>query len=92
MLGARLKYKAIKGANVARYKHIDTSPRLLAVDLLFGLETAPAIILTMSVILEASRFSRPPRLLDQVRERIRVKHYSIRTEQAYVDWTRRFVL
>lgn len=26
-----------------------------------------------------------PRLLDQVREKIRLKHYSIRTEQAYVD-------
>jgi integron integrase len=34
----------------------------------------------------------PPRLLDQVRERIRFKHYSLRTEQAYVDWIRRFVL
>ena len=32
------------------------------------------------------------RLLDQVRERIRVKHYSIRTEQAYTDWIRRFIL
>jgi len=30
--------------------------------------------------------------LDQVRYRIRRKHYSIRTEQAYVDWNRRFVL
>ena len=26
-----------------------------------------------------------PKLLDQVRNRIRCKHYSIRTEQAYVD-------
>lgn len=33
----------------------------------------------------------PPRLLDQVRARIRFKHYSIRTEQAYVDWIKRFV-
>ena len=33
----------------------------------------------------------PPRLLDQVRERIRYKHYSIRTEQAYVMWIRRFI-
>jgi integron integrase len=32
-----------------------------------------------------------PRLLDRVRDRIRVKHYSIRTEQAYVDWIRRFI-
>jgi hypothetical protein len=30
------------------------------------------------------------RLLDQVRERIRYLHYSIRTEQAYVHWVRAF--
>ena len=33
----------------------------------------------------------PPRLLDQVCDRIRFRHYSIRTEQAYVDWIRRFI-
>jgi hypothetical protein len=27
-----------------------------------------------------------PKLLDQVRNVIRIKHYSIRTEQAYCDW------
>jgi site-specific recombinase XerD len=32
------------------------------------------------------------RLLDQVREKIRIKHYSIRTEQAYLDWIKRFIL
>ena len=32
-----------------------------------------------------------PRLLEQVRARIRVKHYSLRTEQAYTDWIRRFI-
>jgi integron integrase len=32
------------------------------------------------------------RLLDQVRGKIRLKHYSIRTEQAYVDWIKRFIL
>jgi integron integrase len=31
------------------------------------------------------------RLLDQVRERIRYLHYSIRTEEAYVHWVRAFV-
>ncbi len=35
--------------------------------------------------------SQPARLLDQVRYRIRLKHYSIRTEQAYVDWIRRYI-
>ena len=33
-----------------------------------------------------------PRLLDQVRDQIRALHYSIRTEEAYVDWIRRFIL
>jgi integron integrase len=33
-----------------------------------------------------------PRLLDLVRERLRVKHYSIRTEEQYVSWIRRYIL
>lgn len=32
------------------------------------------------------------KLLDQVREVIRLKHYSIRTEEAYVNWIRRYIL
>lgn len=32
-----------------------------------------------------------PRLLDQMREVIRIKHYSIRTEQAYLQWVRRYI-
>lgn len=35
---------------------------------------------------------RAPRLLDQVRAALRVRHYSIRTERAYLQWTRRFIL
>ncbi len=35
----------------------------------------------------------PPRkLLDRVRDQVRVKHYSYRTEEAYVQWIRRFIL
>ncbi|UUX95561.1 integron integrase [Aquabacterium sp. J223] len=34
----------------------------------------------------------PPRLLDQLRHVIRLRHYSLRTEEAYVQWCRRFVL
>ena len=34
----------------------------------------------------------PKKLLDQVRELIRRKHYSIRTEQAYVLWIKRYIL
>ena len=33
-----------------------------------------------------------PKLLDRVRAACRVRHYSIRTEDAYADWARRFVL
>ena len=45
----------------------------------------------MSSITSPSESGLSPRLLDQVRARIRVKHYSIRTEQAYVDWIKRFI-
>jgi integron integrase len=34
----------------------------------------------------------PPKLLDQVRNKIRVKHYSIRTETQYLQWIKRFIL
>jgi hypothetical protein len=33
-----------------------------------------------------------PRLLDQVRTVVRVKHFSLSTERAYVSWIRRFIL
>lgn len=34
---------------------------------------------------------RKPKLLDQVREAIRTRHYSLRTEEAYVGWIKRFI-
>ena len=34
----------------------------------------------------------PRRLMDQVRDCLRVKHYSLRTEQAYTAWIRRFIV
>ena len=34
----------------------------------------------------------PPKLLDQVRGAIRARHYSRRTEEAYVHWIRRYIL
>ena len=33
-----------------------------------------------------------PKLLEQVRDAIRTRHYSLRTEEAYVQWIRRFIL
>ncbi|SER45591.1 Phage integrase, N-terminal SAM-like domain [Giesbergeria anulus] len=35
---------------------------------------------------------RQPKLLERMRIHLRTQHYSIRTEQAYVDWARRFIL
>ncbi len=35
--------------------------------------------------------TRPPGLLAVLRERVRARHYSLRTERAYVMWVRRFV-
>ncbi|MCY1281038.1 integron integrase [compost metagenome] len=32
-----------------------------------------------------------PSFLDQVREQIRLKHYSIRTERVYCEWVKRFI-
>ena len=32
-----------------------------------------------------------PKLLDQVRDRLRLKHYSLRTEESYVHWIKRFI-
>jgi len=33
-----------------------------------------------------------PKLLEQVRDAIRARHYSLRTEEAYVRWVKRFIL
>ena len=35
---------------------------------------------------------RPPRFLDQVRMELRIRHYSLRTEEAYTDWIKRFII
>lgn len=35
---------------------------------------------------------RPPNLLDRVRLAVRTRHYSVRTEEAYVAWIRRFIV
>ena len=42
--------------------------------------------------LDAAAAPRPPKLLEQLRTHLRTRHYSIRTEQAYIDWARRFIL
>ena len=45
-----------------------------------------------TTLIEVDADTRAPRLLDRVRLAIRARHYSLRTEEAYVAWVRRFVL
>ena len=53
---------------------------------------AAPVVVPAAVPAPATTAPPPPRLLDQLRRAIRVRHYSIRTEAAYVDWVRRFIL
>ena len=46
----------------------------------------------MSVPTAVTGSARPPKLLDRMREAMRVGRYSLRTEEAYVGWARRFIL
>ena len=41
---------------------------------------------------DAAPTCRPPRLLDQARDKLRTLHYRYRTEQQYLQWVRRFIL
>jgi integron integrase len=52
--------------------------------------THPVNLIPLSHLKDAP--ARPLSLLGQLRSRIRTRHYSPRTEAAYVDWVRRFVL
>ena len=47
-------------------------------------------IMTMVVPLDPS-LGKPKKLLDQVRDVMRLKHYSLRTERSYCDWIERFI-
>ena len=40
----------------------------------------------------SSATAQKPRLLDLLRNKIRLKHYSIRTEQTYTEWAKRYIL
>jgi len=43
-------------------------------------------------VVKDSDGQKPKKLLEQARELIRLKHYSIRTEEAYLNWMKRFIL
>jgi len=47
---------------------------------------------TMAAMIASLPAANKPKLLDQVRDVMRRRHYSIRTEQVYVDWIKRFII
>jgi len=51
-----------------------------------------SIDLYQSPVKKVGPMEQNKKLLDQVRDVIRLKHYSIRTEESYVDWIRRYIL
>jgi integron integrase len=55
-----------------------------------GLPAKNRSLHSISQVVPASE-ARKPKLLDQVREAIRTRHYSLRTEEAYVGWIKRFI-
>ena len=44
-----------------------------------------------TVVTSADSTRKPKKLLDQTREALRLKHYSLRTERSYCDWIERFI-
>ena len=45
-----------------------------------------------SILSKVGASSKPGAIQDQVRDRIRTKHYSLRTETQYTQWIKRFIL
>jgi integron integrase len=54
--------------------------------------TGSAALVPASHLIRSSEPERKFRLLERVRRALRVRHYSARTEEAYCDWIRRFVV
>ena len=46
----------------------------------------------VTAVAAGDEMKRAPRLFDEIRRAIRVRHFSRRTEQAYLGWARRFIL
>ena len=46
----------------------------------------------MAVSYEGALWSQKTKLLDHMRNVMRLKHMSLRTEEAYVSWVKRFIL
>lgn len=56
-----------------------------------GLHAVPRVPGSLGPVGEPPSGTRPSPLVSRIREAIRTRHYSRRTEEAYVAWVRRFV-
>ncbi len=84
---------ALKGTR--KYLRMDTHPLNAAnppPDLGIGPTRRPAAATPRAACGLTPDQPQVPRLFDRLRAELRVRHYSIRTESAYVDWARRFIL
>jgi hypothetical protein len=55
-------------------------------------QLSPGVPLPVNTLPDGSEAPAPPKLLGRMRERVRVRRYSIRTEDTYADWVRSFIL
>jgi hypothetical protein len=55
-------------------------------------ENAKSSALFMETTISASESPGKPKFLEEVRRALRMRHYSIRTEQTYLDWIRQFIV
>lgn len=86
--------RALQAPDISRFlEHVGRSARepLVAIE-----EARTAIEFLYQGVLGLDRgelpWPRPPRLLDQVRQVLRVRHYALTTEECYVEWITRFIL
>lgn len=52
---------------------------------------ADSPVMTSPAVISTPVSAAKPKLLEQAREKLRLKHYSLRTERAYLDWMRRYL-
>jgi len=58
----------------------------------YSVSSRGALVATLAVREAGSAGPPKPRLLDRVREAVRARHYSRRTEKTYIAWVRRYIL
>src|SRR5512135_3616644 len=79
--------------SVIRLLVVSTPPEISALRVLYGYPVSESTLSREGFMSDEDTPApeAPPRLLDQVRDAIRRRHYSYRTEQTYLHWIKRFI-